>query len=541
MSETEERTRRTDARADILAAIGLIVIACAYVAFPHARPDLTRFNCDDSEAYIGLANSIAAGRGYTRCLNPEQYLPHKTWPPGLPLLIAAVIEGFGLNLLPIKLLMVVIGLVGLLFLYLLVRRIAGPWPAAWTMIAVGCSAHYVWFSHQVMPAVPLFTVSVVVLWMIDRTRDDPLRWRWWALAGLIAGYGGLIKGLALLLVPSAGLVLLRVSREQRRRTLVRFGLFATLAVVPMLGWSLRNSRVQAQSMDGVNQFRMLLQQSPNDPNSKLITPRSVAKEMYANIAWGLLYNLPNQTVPLLHLADLRERQMGRVVALALTPLLLVAFLASAWQRLRPIHIYAALMLGLLTVFSTGGTARYFLPLAPLFLCFLASAIRGSGSWQALGNARWALAALWLVLSAADLCVAIHKQQTMPYADEQWMRYERIARRAPSVIPDDATVCVHNPNAFTLLSGLRTWITQPGVPFDLLGALRSGRITHVVVSKGDRLRDKGRRAWVQEHRRLLRRIAENDGYEILAYVGATTTSRGAPDRERGNRSDVKPQP
>ncbi len=516
MSDNANRDRYLDR----VMIVVLVVLAGLYVALPNGRPDLTRFNCDDSEAYIGLANAIATGRGYTRCLNPEQDLPHKTWPPGLPLLIAPAIAVFGLNLVAMKLVVCAVGIAGLAFFYLLIRDVSDRRLAAWAAIAVGCSAHYVWFSHQVMAEVPMFAFSAAGLWMIRRAAAARDGWGWWIGAGLIVGFGGLVKGLVLLVAPAALVAVIRQTPERRRSVGLRYIAFFAIAVAPTVGWVVRNSQVETKSLDAINQFRMLLQQQPNDPNSPLITPASVARQVYVNVAWGLIYHVPNQVVPLVRLADLRRRDGGPLAALVLTLLIGAAVVASLRGGLRSVHALAGMLLALLTLFATGGTARYFVPVAPWFVLLGAMGVRRTRWWPRTGRAGTIVAVAWLAASGVDLDVALYQQETEPYADEQWGHFVAIAREAPKRIPPDGTVLVHNANAFTVISGLRTWITQPGVPFDTMAALRDGRITHLVVSKGNRPRDTGRRTWARENAEVLRKLGENEGYIVYAYAGPT---------------------
>ncbi len=521
MDDACDQVRRGTTRRWPWPAIGLIVV-CVYVAFPNARPDLTPFNCDDSEAYIGLAGSIADGRGYTRCLNPDQYIPHKTWPPGLPLLIAPVIRVFGLNLLPIKWLMCAIGLVGLMFFYLLIRDLTDTRLAGWATAATACSAHYFWFSHQVMSEVPTFAVSATALYLVQRVLRDPGRWSWWCAAGAVIGYGALIKGLALLLVITPLGAVRRIQTRDRRPVAVRYAVFVLISIVPTAAWAVRNSRVQAESLDAINQFRMLFQETPNDPNSRLITPRRLAQQIYENVAWGLIYRIPDQTLPLVHTLRLRDRPGGAFVALVLTTLVIVALIVTAWRRFWPLHLYVFVTLGLLSWFSTGGSARYFVPLAPMFILVVGAAVRSSRWWLRLGRTGPILACVWLGAAAVDLAAAVYRQETSPYADRVWAQFVDIARQARTTLPDDATVYVHNANAFTIVSGRRTWIDQPGVLFDLLNALRTRRITHLVVSRGGRPRDDARRQWVRTHPHVLKKVWTCRTYEV--YTCACSTSR-----------------
>ncbi len=66
----------------------LIALVAAYVAFANLRPDFTDYNADDAESYLALSYALVHGLGYTRSLLPGAYVPHTTWPPGMPLLLA---------------------------------------------------------------------------------------------------------------------------------------------------------------------------------------------------------------------------------------------------------------------------------------------------------------------------------------------------------------------------------------------------------------------------------------------------------------------
>lgn len=513
---TPSQTRTN--KAWIGAVLLLLAAACLYLAFPNARLDLTRFNCDDSEAYIGLANSIATGRPYTRCLNPNQYLPHKTWPPGLPLLIAPSIRLFGLDLLAMKLTVVLIGLVGLVFFYLLVRDLTDrPLATCMTAAAAG-SAHYIWFSHQIMSEVPMFAVSVTALWMIQRAVGEPRRWRWWLLAGLVIGFGGIVKGLSILLVPGPLVGLLLINKAERRAFLVRYAVFSVIAVAPLFAWAWRNSHIQAESVDAINQFRMLVQVHANDPKSPLITPRDLVRNVYENVFWGMIYNVPDQVVPLARLLRLRDYELGRWIGALLTFLVLIACAWTLRRQRWPLHLYLIAVLGLLSVFTTGGSARYLVPVAPLIGFLVVVAIRQSNGWARLGALRRAAVAVWMIAVAVDAGLAFHEQETRPYADPHWAEFVNIAQKARDCIPPNATVCVHNANGFTVVSGRQTWMIQPGVDFDLSAALLNGRISHVVVSRFTPARDEERSTWVRSHVERFEPVAGNTGYDIFRWKG-----------------------
>ncbi len=69
----------------------LLIVCTAYLAFPNTRPDFTVYNSHDSESYIALSKNLIEGRGYTRSLNDNEFIPQTIWPPGMALLLAPAV------------------------------------------------------------------------------------------------------------------------------------------------------------------------------------------------------------------------------------------------------------------------------------------------------------------------------------------------------------------------------------------------------------------------------------------------------------------
>ena len=190
----------------------LAAIAIFYLAVPNARPDFTRFNCHDSESYLALAHNLAYGNGYTRSLEPGMYVPHKTWPPGVPVLLvpAAALSGDHLNWVAVKATMILVGLLGILATWFLVARITSrPEFADLAALIIALNPFYWDFSHQAMSEVPTIAFALGALLLVDRIfagRRPGLAAV--GAAGLVCGAGMLVRGnlCGLALVPLAYLV-----------------------------------------------------------------------------------------------------------------------------------------------------------------------------------------------------------------------------------------------------------------------------------------------------------------------------------------------
>src|SRR5580704_15580756 len=139
MVKTTDRSAGAATRRPFLRVTVALAIFVAYVAVPNAWPDMTSFNADDSEIYLALAYALSHGLGYTRSLIAGQYIPHTTWPPGLPLLLTPVLalQRLPLDWLVVKEEMILLGLCGIALTWLYVRRMighSGPADAAAVLI-----------------------------------------------------------------------------------------------------------------------------------------------------------------------------------------------------------------------------------------------------------------------------------------------------------------------------------------------------------------------------------------------------------------------
>jgi|GEM_PF-6646225 len=96
------------------------VITVIYILLLHSRVGIRRIAGDDVR-YILLSESIVKGYGYSDIFLPQP-LPHPTFPPVVPLLMAPVILFLGRNILLIKLIFFIFTLSTLYLLYFIFRQ-----------------------------------------------------------------------------------------------------------------------------------------------------------------------------------------------------------------------------------------------------------------------------------------------------------------------------------------------------------------------------------------------------------------------------------
>lgn len=368
-----------------LAAVALVVI---YLSVPNAQPDLTNFNADDSEAYLALSYALTHGIGYTRSLTSGFYVPHTTWPPGMPLLLAPSVAWGGLPIdwMAVKATTLVLGLLGIGLAWRYLRRITGSAAAADLGALLFALAPFYWlFSRMALTEVPTVTLILAALLLMDHVWADrrPVGWQV-ALVGLFAGLGMLLRGTVagLMLLPITYMIGTRRARAPRGR-LVRLALLHMAAFcVPFIAWAARNHAVHVNGIgfDGINQFRMLFAVSPTVADSDLMTLAQIGLTAVDNLRYRIIYYATQQMLPGLAVTDWENWPHSAVLAVALFAALVVAIIprrAAGW----PLFLALAPSAGIMLIYAFGGAARFWVPITSLALLLVV--VNFSAEWSRL--------------------------------------------------------------------------------------------------------------------------------------------------------------
>ena len=200
----------------------------------------------DEREYLGLARSVAAGRGFT--YDPSQTGTTQQFgrAPGYPLFIAAIgatAARYESSPLRLKVAQAIVGAVVVWLLGLIAWRAVGPRGG---VIAAAIAAVYpplVWMSAYVLSETVYSLVALAAVYVLDvameRARAHRAGGAGVLAAGLLAGVATLTRPVMLFFIPLALVWIVR-----RRAVLAIAFLAAVLAVV--LPWTARNYRVYGQ-------------------------------------------------------------------------------------------------------------------------------------------------------------------------------------------------------------------------------------------------------------------------------------------------------
>jgi hypothetical protein len=453
----------------------------AYSLFPNARLDFTRFNAHDAESYIALSRSMVEGRGYTRSLDADVYVPHLTWPPGLPLLLVPGVwlAGMPAKLLPIKATIIAIGVAGLLIAAEYARRVArSDLAGVFVLILLGTNPFYWNFSRMAMTEVPAFAWAALSLLLIHRAWSaGPPRLASSLAVGIAAGFGMLLRGtlIGLALAPIAFVFAQRPEGARLNASSLRaYVVFAAGFAVCFVAWSLRNAQIDTSGLgfDGIDQGRMLLATSPIDPAAPLRSVSQILVDVVHAFTWHVIYHIPQQSIPGAWLPAIWSRLGAWEAPAALV--LTIAVVLGALRSRAVLPVLLSILPGavLCAVLVQGGGARYWMNVS--FWLIVAASIRLGPPIE-----RWALGRRSLFISGIalgsllSLAVYVRQHERSPYVDaesESLARlYERIARERR----DLPSVLAPHPHAFRIVTG-------QSAPMFIAGRGIDPEITHVVT-------------------------------------------------------------
>ena len=517
-----------------LLLVTLLIQVLSYAPRLSNTFQFNRFNHDDTECYVALGWSVAEGRGYTRSLDPTYYVPHKLWPPGLPLMVAACALLSRSLVLP-QILMMLFALANSVLLWALARRYLPPAATFVVLLMVVCSPMYDRLATVIMTEQPTLFFILLVLWAFQRWRDSGYTPN--GFAALVAGglaYGILVKGLLLPLVPALWMyaLLARDTQMTRSLRLRRVTLLLAVALIPWLAWGVRGMVTPAAGHDGLTHIQCIFSGGRADgPNLSLA---ELTAGVWGNVKWFL----PSRIVDSFAGAAwfLREH-LGLTVPVwvGLAVILLLA-LIGVWA-IRHFQQYGLLVLTLgwvavlLLIYPGGGSARYWTALHPLMAIVVVSFAHTLWSRLRLGR-RWpALAGygtIGLIVTAMLAILALDNLWREPQGGRAWQAFVQICRQAGQTTPPDAVMCSHNHVAARIISQRPSWPSDND-----FNAVRAGspaaRPLFLVVPTAQAVAHTGRQIGpiegtsVEDVERLpfgRHRVDRNDFYTLVQLVPPT---------------------
>jgi hypothetical protein len=452
--------------------IVLVALCALYFLYPNPRLDFSTFDTRDAESYLALSWSLATGHGYTRSLEPQYYIPHTTWPPGLPLLLVPImlLSGVPIDLLIVKIGMIVYGVSGIVLTYLYAERLTrSPLVRISVPLLLGLNPYYWQFSRMTNSEMPIVVWSLVALLLADigwsREQIRPAT----AFAfGIICGFGMLIRGsfFGALFLPLVYIFVVPTKPVDLRRMSTRYLCYAAGFLLPFVAWHLRNSFIDTRLLgqDGINQLAMIFRTHPVDPSSPFRSAARVLSDMLANLYESVIYQIPKSIVPGLWAQGVWD-DLGVAAAPLATLLSLAIMLLSCWTvKNLPVIVMYGSMAALNVVYAVGGMARLWVPVT----CLIAISLPISAETLPFFRSRRlrvSVAGLTIASVAASFAVYVVLHEAHPYRDSDYAALVELFKEIRDRDALEGNVLTPNPQAFELYTGLSAPMFAPGAGVD----------------------------------------------------------------------------
>jgi len=324
----------------------------------------------DAPLYVGLAQSLANGEGYSFNLEPHVWVP-----PVYPATLSLVIRACGENYLAMNLLSVLAAFVAFLGIWTLIEKISGD--ARMGAIVAILSAGTLNFllascaTLTDMPYLAFMSWAFVAAfhWIRDR-RILCLSCVGCIVLSVLA-YLTRYVGVTVIGGVSLGLLLTPDRGVRGKRAWKKLLVYVILILLPISAWHIRNHVVAPPGADKYHIGSSWQKVTPAETDSLDTMYSASHPGLMLNsyrILWGLGRNMaymPGKGV--------------RVVPFALGTMSLLFLLASL-RRGYSVIAFHCLMLGGIYVALSRPLDRYFLPLAPFGVYYLLTGVRSVCAW-----------------------------------------------------------------------------------------------------------------------------------------------------------------
>jgi hypothetical protein len=327
----------------------------------------------DSSYYIGLARSILERGKYE-----FNFAPHVFYPPAYPALLALISIPFGVSYFVSVRAAAIVGMLGLIASYELLRRKEGRGVAAAGCLILGFSGFYFYVAAQLVGSdVPYFLTSILLLVLITRVeqswadRRPGILLRGAIVALLVISILMRTVGVALLLGMIAWLFVRALIEP--KAALARAKFFAPAFLVASLvfsGWMVWTQQVKIDSIDQFGEAGTYVDQfwlaEPHNPERG----RATAVDLVNRVGKNLLFQVAHVSAIITRIPWIEPHLYSPFVCIPIA-LVLLGWLSSVNKRGGELaDWYFAVYWGIYLLWPYDVGPRFIFPVFPLIFLYL---------------------------------------------------------------------------------------------------------------------------------------------------------------------------
>lgn len=426
----------------------ILVILLAFGCYTFKLTD-NLFPGGDNARYLILAESLITGNGY-RNMGTLAAPYHTLAPPGFPLILAAVISVFGLNITVAKICIATLAALSVALVYTFFRRKHGSGHALGIAALYSVTPVVFMYARRIYSDLPFLVISLVALMSIARYAAKKSQINAalaTSLLSLVAGF--YLRPVALTLVLAAGLWLLL------KKMPAKAFLLCIPTVTLIVPWYFWVNSVGATKAPGHLPAFLTKHSLPT------LTRMALANGVqYARLTAENLWYLPTKGLEHLGLSvTFTAIARGCVVLAAL--LVLTGFIHYVRRKPGLADLYVAIYTTMLLLYGFV-LDRFIIAVTPFIIHYFIRGILVCVAW--IGQHGHSFVAVWLkrslialviVSSSAHIAARVYQEQNFARFSPNAAAHYDIARWAAGNLEKTAVVATDHPDFFYVYAGQRT--------------------------------------------------------------------------------------
>lgn len=426
-----------------LSAVLLIYTILSILLF-----DPKLFTGGDNAVYIILGESIASGKGYKNIYLPEASA-HTQYPPGFPLLLAIFISMFGKNILILKFVIFLTAAGALIFMDKIATKIVKE-NSNWLLFFYISIPILIVYNHWILSEMPFLFFSLGSIYFFMKSQENNKFWLF-ILSSFFAIATFFFRTAGISLIAS---FLLHLFLNKKYKYLLIFLILFLLFFIP---WQIRNSIIPSSG----GYLDQLLAKNPYQLELGRIGFVEMLQRIWENFIFYTFTIIPATILPILKIE----------IILVFTGILLLFFVVVGFinrsKGFALIDLYFIMSIVVLFIWpKVWSSARFFLPVIPLFLIYMFSGIIWMQKKLKLKYLLPAIIGITIFLNLFNIIPQIKTSivNNLAYIKGNhyagypvdWQRYFEMIKWLDKNIPDDKVIISRKPEFIYLLSGRKSF-------------------------------------------------------------------------------------
>lgn len=461
--------------------IFFVVLLLLYLSFAN---NYIGSNADDS-IYVVLGKSLAEGNGYRIISSPENYV-NAEYPPLFPLFISLIFL-LGGNIFVIKLLIGVLGVLGIYFIYLFLKLFLKEKQAFIITILTGIAPLFVFYTHQILSEVPYFLFSILALYFFVKSMDNKFSKKYLFLCSLFILLAYFTRTIGFILIIAIGLYI--IFERLNKSTIRKFIFIILIIAIPILLWSVRILDNEGQIYEQYSYKDIFLRNALYDVDSGNLNLNGIigrilyngekhitqfSKTVFDQINWISLFY-----------PGLRILEFSIILIIFL--IIFIGFIFSLIKNRTIIEYYFFTYMFFILLIPDP-SSRFLFPIIPFIINYFFKGIEiisNKLDKKIIINLFIILVVICSVLSLSKDLYTEHKED---YYLENWGEnvagFVEMALWAKDNISKEDNVIVYNPYMFYLISGIKGNI--PLLSYnkeEVLNQIYQKNAEYIIIDKG----------------------------------------------------------